>query len=53
MMISPCCHAACYVAGWRNRNKNLQGITQWYACSSCGEACDPITDVPDADVHDG
>jgi hypothetical protein len=43
--VSPCCHAAVYVAG----EGSGEGSTHWYECSACGEPCDPIRDLPDAD----
>jgi hypothetical protein len=47
-MLSPCCHAPCYIeCGRPDFVGDRTGITQHYACSACGEACDPITDIPD------
>jgi hypothetical protein len=55
-MISPCCRATCYITDGRGESvpsqsvvKRLDAIqsTYWYACRACGEACDPIEDLPD------
>ena len=59
MLLSPCCHATIYYTDGRKRyeigSKSMDrrliaqtediGRTFWHACSSCGQACDPIAEV--------
>jgi hypothetical protein len=52
VMVSPCCHAACYIAKEAHPFDQTRA-SQWCACSACNEACDPITEVPDAGATDG
>lgn len=35
MMRSPCCNAPLFVGGHT-------GVTHWYACTVCGQPCDPV-----------
>jgi len=50
-MRSPCCNAFVRKAGGAYSTDMNEWVTYWYACTACGQPCDPVEEEHDAECE--